>query len=1099
VRRGHEIIGVLLVGLILLIGWTVTTIADEDDALHDGGVRLEALQNNDGGWDWPLDDGDPNSTSPLNTIGPIAMGLARGYWNSGDPSFQAALSDTGALLLTKTNNFSPSDGYLATMLDSVFGGSTYRDHLQANFYGPLAAGTYDYKGSGTTYDTAGYVAKIRSDRAGLGNLAEWDLGMGLVGAAACGADTTAWIDGVKAELNEHDSNAWYDVIGLAGALYGLALVKEDFDPTAGDLASASDLDDLGDILAGYQIDGGGFAWNSNYVIPNDGNETVQETAYAILALNQLGRGTYFDVIQGAADWLVDFQLGTGGWKNWDGGGENNEVTGEAMWGIHAVYVEDLYVSSSGYDMAFGYGAIPFATISQAVSQMEGLGGEVHVAAGTYQEQVVIAGDMTLSGSPGAIILAPAIPGQFKIAESSKTWEPVIFVYGGTDDGSGNISGSAVSVVNLLGLIVDGNDRTPTQRSAGILLRNVEGTIAGNTVQNMNVDGHETFGIIVYGDSDVTIDGNSVIHFSRGGIGVMSGVATISNNVVVGPGLGIPVTWAPNGIQIGYGAEGTISGNEVSGCGWPGTAWSGTAIMVVDTSNVLVEGNYVHDNETGIGVTDFPEAAYGPSWAGIVSNITVQGNTLDSNEWPLAIVNEADNVLVLRNVFTNSVYDAIDVYSYDLYWPGLGIPYPSNVVIHYNSIEGSGGDGLWVMDGIGSPVDAILNWWGDVNGPSGEGPGAGDSVSTNAIFSPWLGTAPDGDPATPGVQITGPMLIIVDDIGPAPAGGYLNAAIAGANSADLPGHDTIEVHHGTYDASEPITDPVDIVSEPGSAAHTTLNGPISINIPDVLLGRLRQGFTINGPITVGSGIDASTIHINWNDIYDLVTNNGDNTLDATFNYWGDDGPDTVGLVAIYPYLPDPSDTIISYMDEHGLNAIEAIDFAKLLDLYLSAREALIGTELMETFGFTETEVRDIIDEYGAFLVDRALRLARGDYDEFMLQLVGYATGGGGGGGGALGGEGGTPTFSVGEPILLYLDLLNPITGEVVDDAVVSYTVTRTLADGTYEIVMFGVVPFSGDLEAYSLDLDTSTLEPGVYDVWLGTDDGRSYHYQVELTE
>ncbi|MBU1050475.1 right-handed parallel beta-helix repeat-containing protein, partial [Candidatus Bipolaricaulota bacterium] len=792
--------------LVLAVGFAAFCDAD-DDALGDGGLRLEQLQNNDGGWDWPLDDGNPSNTSPVNTIGPIAMGLSREYWNNGGVSFQGALADTGALLLTKLNNFSPSDGYLATMLDSIFGGSTYRDHVQANFYGPLAAGTYNKSGSGTLYSTASYVQLIRNARAGLGNLGEWDLGMGLVGAAACGAATADWVDGVKAELNEHNSNGWYDVIGLAGALYGLALVEEEFDPTSGDLASASSLADLGGILAGYQIGQGGFAWNSNYVIPNDGNETVQETAYAILALNQLGRIEYLDMIQGAADWLVSFQLGTGGWENYSGSGENNEITGEALWGIHAVYVEDLYVASLGHDQAFGYGAIPFATVSQATAQMEGLGGEVHVAPGIYQEQVVVGGDLILTGTPGAIILAPTTPGKFKISESTATWEPVVFLYGGTDDGSGNISGAEISLIDIRGLVVDGNDRTPTDRSAGILLRNVAGTVADNTVQNMNIDGKQTFGIIVYGDSDVVIDGNTVTGFSRGGIGVMSGFAVISNNTVLGPGLGVPVTWAPNGIQIGYGAQGTISGNEVTGCGWPGTDWAGTAIMVVDTSNVIVENNYVHDNETGIGVTDFPEAAYGAAWAGNVSNIIVQGNTLDQNEWSLDIVNEADNVSVLYNVISNSVYDGIDVYSYDLYWPGLGIPYPTNVVIHYNSITGSGGDGLWVMDGIGAPVDATLNWWGDNDGPSGEGTGAGDSVSTNVIFSPWLGIDPDGDPGTVGVQLISPMLFIVDDVGPAPALGYLGAAIDAANT--LPGIDSIEVRHGTYDASEPITDGVNI--------------------------------------------------------------------------------------------------------------------------------------------------------------------------------------------------------------------------------------------------------------------------------------------------
>ena len=302
------------------MSFSVSVFCDtDDDAMSAGGLRLEALQNNDGGWDWPLDDGNPANTSPVNTIGPIAMGLARGYWNNGDPTFQAALADTGALLLTKNVNFSPSDGYLATMLDSVFGGSTYRDHVQANFYGPLAAGTYNRNGSGTLYSTATYIEMIRTVRSGDShNMGTWDIGMGLVGAAACGANTDAWVVAVKAKLNEHQSNNYYDVLGLAGGLYGLALIDEEFDPTSGDLAAASNLSDLGDILASYQIENSGFAWNSGYVIANDANEAVQETAYAILALNQLGRGGYFDVIQGAADWLVGFQLGTGGWGNYAG-------------------------------------------------------------------------------------------------------------------------------------------------------------------------------------------------------------------------------------------------------------------------------------------------------------------------------------------------------------------------------------------------------------------------------------------------------------------------------------------------------------------------------------------------------------------------------------------------------------------------------------------------------------------------------------------------------------------------------------------------------------------------------------------------------------
>ena len=231
----------------------ITLLPAEVMALSSGAVfqngadRLADLQNDDGGWDWPLYDGNPASPSLTSTVGPIAKGLAEAYVYTSDPDHKAALQAAGAFLLAKTNNFSPPDGYLATALDDIFGGTTYTDHVMTNFYGPLAAGTYDRNGTGTLYDTAGYVNLIRTARAsqGIPNLAAWDIGMGLVGAAAAGADTSAWIAGVKAEIDELDGSADYAVLGLAGAIYGLAYVGEDYDPIAGEHASASSLADLG--------------------------------------------------------------------------------------------------------------------------------------------------------------------------------------------------------------------------------------------------------------------------------------------------------------------------------------------------------------------------------------------------------------------------------------------------------------------------------------------------------------------------------------------------------------------------------------------------------------------------------------------------------------------------------------------------------------------------------------------------------------------------------------------------------------------------------------------------------------------------------------
>ena len=301
-------------------------------AFQSGGDRLANLQNTDGGWDWPLDNGDPDNSSPANTIGPISMGLAHTYFHTNDSDHLFGLQKAGTFLLAKTS-FSPSDGYMAAMLDSLLGGTTYVDFINANFYDKLALGTYER--GGVYYDTAGYVNLIRDARQsqGIPNLAAWDIGMGLVGAASVDADTSDWIAGVKAEIDELDGNAIFDVIGLAGAVYGLAYVGEDYDPISGEHAAANNLKDLADILASYQIDGGGFTWNKNYLNPGESNETIQETAYSVLALNEVDRTIYYSNIYGASEYMKSVQLSTGGWKNWEGAGENNEVTGEALWGI----------------------------------------------------------------------------------------------------------------------------------------------------------------------------------------------------------------------------------------------------------------------------------------------------------------------------------------------------------------------------------------------------------------------------------------------------------------------------------------------------------------------------------------------------------------------------------------------------------------------------------------------------------------------------------------------------------------------------------------------------------------------------------------------
>jgi hypothetical protein len=354
------------------------------------------------------------------------------------------------------------------------------------------------------------------------------------------------------------------------------------------------------------------------------------------------------------------------------------------------------------------------------------GNVIEVAAGTYEEQVVIEKSIELISEENATILTPDTLSSTPVDGSGESYQSTIFIN----------NDSTEIEVTIDGFVINANNFSPTGRYSGILIENANAHIKNNEIINILVNGKETFGIIGYGNK-VLLEENTIPNFARGGIGIYSGSATIKNNIVTGPGPNEIVTWAPNGIQIGYGASGTIEGNEVSGCGWPGTEWSGTGIMIVDTSDVNIVSNTVIENEQGIAVVDFPAVLYGSIWEGIVSDIKVLDNIVIKNSWGLSISNEVSNIHVEGNHFSETEYDNIDVYTY-----AEGVNPPSKVVIYKNKIESAGSDQLWVGDRVTETVNAEENWWGS---DKFEEVSAG--VVGNADYCPWL-DAEDGNPVGP---------------------------------------------------------------------------------------------------------------------------------------------------------------------------------------------------------------------------------------------------------------------------------------------------------------------------------------------------------------
>jgi beta-lactam-binding protein with PASTA domain len=326
-------------GTVLVAGSSVdfaVSMGQPAVAMGLGGSRLVELLNNDGGWHLSPN-GDPNSPSDANISGTAAIGLAQAYRQTGDQNMLAALEQAKTFLLNKTDTFALADGALAVELDDVLGGTTCVDHVMNNFYDKLASGTYYDAMSQTIHDTTSYVQYLRDRRLtqGVANMAAWDLGLALYSAYAIGAPTAAWAQGVKAEIDELDGSFGYDVLGLAGAVYGLAAAGEDYDPQAGQHASASNLSDLAAILAGYQLKTGGFTWRSLYMDPHF-DETLKETVYGLLALEAFDRSSYLTQIRDAANYVQSVQLETGGWENYPGEGENNESTGEALQAVMTI-------------------------------------------------------------------------------------------------------------------------------------------------------------------------------------------------------------------------------------------------------------------------------------------------------------------------------------------------------------------------------------------------------------------------------------------------------------------------------------------------------------------------------------------------------------------------------------------------------------------------------------------------------------------------------------------------------------------------------------------------------------------------------------------
>jgi hypothetical protein len=266
--------------------------------------------------------------------------------------------------------------------------------------------------------------------------------------------------------------------------------------------------------------------------------------------------------------------------------------------------------------------VRFTTIQAAINAVPP-SSTIFICPGTYTEQLSINKSLNLTGVADgfsdAVVILPPSGGLAATATSLATGHPI----------APHLWVSGPATVNLNNLIVDsiGNGLSgcgaPTL--VGILYQNTNGTLAHVTTRNQWIGSSETdigsngcqngLGIFVQsgnsGTSTVTVNASSVHDYQKNGItgNEVGTTLTVNNSDIVGQGATNGA--AENGIQIGFGAAGTVNGNLVIDDVWapdtisdPGDAAAGILLFDGAAGKTTVKGNTVGNTQFGIAaVTD----------------------------------------------------------------------------------------------------------------------------------------------------------------------------------------------------------------------------------------------------------------------------------------------------------------------------------------------------------------------------------------------------------------------------------------------------------------------------------------------------------------
>lgn len=419
---------------------------------------------------------------------------------------------------------------------------------------------------------------------------------------------------------------------------------------------------------------------------------------------------------------------------------------------------------------------------QAAINAANAGETVDVAAGIYNENLIVSKSLILKGATAGISkFGYIVPTSYAY---NAFMESII-----RPTTAGHVIEITAPEVTIDGFIIahenqstSGNRDLITLSNQNIDYTNVQ--IINNVIgPNQNTSepaaNKGRMGISVQGPSAskvvITIK-NNLIHDANGdGVGILLLGPSVPEGNEGPAGAGATVAGTGNGWTGKYSGS-VIEGNEITGNHRAGIELAGGCDGGADPSDYLKIINNTISNH-GLDASDDPNnLKYGH---GIViirtggtrthiegrsaSNVLISNNIIENNEKSGIYVGpKSRNLLIKENIISNNgnsgspflLWDGIRIDLEEKYYPDSlqVLDFIEGISINNNAITNNGDYGVQVIGGVPTkgPIDATNNWWGDASGPehATNPSGTGDKVSDNVLFDSWLEKdpfAPDPEP------------------------------------------------------------------------------------------------------------------------------------------------------------------------------------------------------------------------------------------------------------------------------------------------------------------------------------------------------------------